>query len=185
MTTLTGGRVVLREFTRGDVDATHAFGSDPVATRYVDWGPNTVADTAAFLDRTLAQQGDPERDVYTLAVTLAASGALIGSCGVEVTDRANQRASMGYILHRDHWGHGYATETARLLVGFAFDGLGLHRLEATCRPENIASARVLEKAGLRREGHFRDHVRVRGAWHDSLLYAVIRSDVRRAPEDAE
>lgn len=70
------------------------------------------------------------------------------------------------------WGRGYAIEIAQALVKFA-QALGLHRVEATCHPDNAASARVLTKAGLTLEGRLRDHLLVRGAWRDSLLFAVI------------
>ena len=77
------------------------------------------------------------------------------------------------MISRDRAGSGYATEAAAAVLRFGFDTLGLHRIWATCRPENLGSSRVLEKIGMQREGHLRDHVMVRGAWQDSLLYAAI------------
>lgn len=74
---------------------------------------------------------------------------------------------MGYTLHRHHWGRGYATEVAGLLLRVGFEQLGLERVAATCDPQNIASARVREKAGLCYKGRLRD----------SLRYAILRSNV--------
>ena len=74
------------------------------------------------------------------------------------------------------WSQGYATGAAQLLVRFAFDHLEVNRLTATCHPDNHASARVLEKAGLHYEGRFPDDVLVRGEWRDSLIYAVDSPD---------
>lgn len=71
------------------------------------------------------------------------------------------------------WSKGYATETAKALVEFGFKKLCLHRVFATCDPENTASARVLEKTGMKLEGHIREHKLVKGKWRDSLLYAII------------
>ena len=76
------------------------------------------------------------------------------------------------MLAPECWGQGYATEVAPAVVGFART-LGMHRVEATCHPSNVRSVRVLEKAGLRLEGRLRDHLHVRGAWRDSLLFAVV------------
>ncbi len=76
------------------------------------------------------------------------------------------------MLDPEYWGRGYATEVAQALVEFA-QASGMHRVEATCHPDNAASVRVLAKAGLTLEGRLRDHLLVRGAWRDSLLFSVI------------
>jgi [ribosomal protein S5]-alanine N-acetyltransferase len=83
---------------------------------------------------------------------------------------------LGYIFHRDVWSQGYATEAAGLLLLFGFNRLRLRRIAATCHPDNIASARVLEKIGMQREARLRSHLFVRGAWRDSLLYAAVEED---------
>lgn len=170
MTTLRGPRLVLRPFRLDDEDAVHAFASDPEVTRHTDWGPNDRAMTRDFL----AAAVEPDDDGVLLAVTV--DGALVGSAGITVESRQHRRGAFGYALARSAWGHGYATEAAGLLRGHAFGVLGLHRLEATCRPDNLASARVLQKTGLVLEGRLRDHVLVRGAWCDSLLYAAVAAD---------
>jgi RimJ/RimL family protein N-acetyltransferase len=70
------------------------------------------------------------------------------------------------------------TEAARAVLRFGFTELKLHRIFATCRPANIGSARVLEKLGMQREGHFRQHRWMKGAWHDSYLYAILDHEWR-------
>ena len=91
----------------------------------------------------------------------------------------NPEGWIGYSLNRKFWGQGYATEAAEALVKFGFGQLNLHRIFATCDPFNVASARVLEKAGMQREGHFRQHKWVKGKWRDSLLYAILDCEWRR------
>ena len=125
-------------------------------------GPNTLSDTQAFLKRKLdSQRADPRR-VFDLAVTLASGGDLIGAAGVRITSPQFRTASMGYAYRRDVWGQGYATEAARALVAFGFQELGMHRIYAFCDTDNAASARVLEKTGLQREGRLRQPRA--GAW---------------------
>jgi RimJ/RimL family protein N-acetyltransferase len=85
----------------------------------------------------------------------------------------HRRGHVGWVVRRDAWGHGYASEAAVALIRFAVDELGLHRIEATCHPDNAASARVMEKAGMTYEGRKRDHLLDRGAWRDSLSYAFV------------
>ena len=162
----------LRAFDASDMSWLHPIAADPAVTRYTDWGPNTPADTRAFLDQASRSGRGP--DEFAWAVTLP-DGTGIGSAGVVVTSRTHRRASFGYLLDPGMWGRGYATQVAHELVAFART-LGMHRIEATCHPDNAASARVLEKAGLSLEGHLRDHLLVRGAWRDSLLFAVVGPD---------
>ena len=171
-------RLVLRDFTIEDGPAVHRYGSDPEVVRHLPWGPNTPADTQAFLGRKLEDQRTDPRRAFDLAVTLASGGELIGAAGVRITSPQFRTASMGYAYRRDSWGKGYATEAARALVAFGFGELGMHRIYAFCDTDNPASARVLEKTGMQREGRLRRHVLVRGRWRDSYLYAILEDDRR-------
>lgn len=171
-------RLVLRDLTMDDAPAVHRYGSDPEVVRYMPWGPNTWADTQDFLERKLDdQRADPRRG-FDLAVTLASSGELIGACGITIISTERLQAAMGYAYRRDIWGRGYATEAARALVAFGFEQLGMHRICAYCDVDNIASARVLEKTGMQREGLVRHDAFMHGQWRDSYLYAILEDDPR-------
>lgn len=174
--TLTTDRLVLREFREDDWVAVHEYGSDPEVVRYMPWGPNSEEDTRAFIERALASQLDDPRTTYELAITLCADGGLVGGCGIHAISFANRSASMGYCLHRDAWGRGYATEAARALLALGFDTLGLHRMAATCDIGNLASTKVLEKIGMRREAQFREDTLLRGRWRDSCLHAILEDE---------
>ena len=132
--------------------------------------------------RALAAQAEAPRTKFEFAVTLAESGRLIGGCGIRAASRGNRSADMGYCLRKDAWGRGYATEAAEAVLAFGFDVLNNHRIVATCDTENLASARVLEKLGMRREAHFREDARLRGRWRDSYLYAVLEQEWRERRE---
>ncbi|WP_432573589.1 GNAT family N-acetyltransferase [Kineococcus sp. SYSU DK005] len=154
MLELTTERLLLRAFTPGDVEAVHAYAGDPEVCRYTDWGPNTPAQSQAFIDEVLAASAAEQPDSMTWAVTIAGAeaGDVIGACSATVTSHEHRRGVMGYVLARAHWGRGYATEAAAAVLGFAREELGLARVEATCRPGNVASQRVLTRIGMRREG---------------------------------
>ena len=83
---------------------------------------------------------------------------------------------MGYWIARSFWGRGYATEAASAFLAFGFRELGLHRIWAWCIAENLASARVLEKIGMRQEGHLRQNEWMKGRWWDTLLYAILETE---------
>jgi [ribosomal protein S5]-alanine N-acetyltransferase len=169
---LASERIRLRPFEATDFAAVHAYASDPEVTRFSAWGPNDAAATRAFLDLAIQRQV-AQAAHYNFAIVLRDSGELIGGCGIEVDSHQHHRASFGYSSARQWWGRGLMTEAAQLVMAMAFDSLDVHRLEATCHPDNIGSIRVLEKTGLSFEGQLRDHMLMRGQWRDSLLYAAI------------
>ncbi len=166
-------RLLLRDLKETDIGAVHTYASDPDVVRYMDWGPNSLDDTKAFMKRALEAQKEKPRHHYTLAITLKTCKKLIGSCGIHVSNPDSREGWIGYCLNKQFWDKGYATETTKALVEFGFKRLLLHRAFATCDPENRASAHVLEKTGMKLEGHMREHKLVKGKWRDSLLYAII------------
>ena len=174
-------RLVLRDFTMEDTPAVHRYGSDPDVVRYMPWGPNTWTDTQEFVRRKLDDQRADPRRRFDLAVTLASSGELIGACGLSIISTERRQGAIGYVYRRDVWGRGYATEAARALVALGFDRLGMHRIFSYVDVDNVASARVLEKAGMQREGLVRHDVQMRGEWRDSYLYAILEDDPRASP----
>lgn len=116
-----------------------------------------------------------EGRIYSFAIERRDDGALLGAIGI-TPDARHRRAEIGYWLGVAHWGRGYMGEAARRIVAFGFAGLGLQRVQATCLPRNPASARVMEKAGMRREGLLRGYVRKDGLQEDILLYAILREE---------
>ncbi len=163
-------RLLLREYATSDFDAVQRFASDPAVATFVAWGPNSPEDTEAFLVECAAEQARSPRTSYTFAVTDAGSEPF-GSVGLYLGEGARD-AELGFVIRPDRWGSGYATESAQAVLQYGFERRGLHRIWATCRPENRASAAVLERIGMRRERRLTDHVLIRGRWRDSLLYAA-------------
>ena len=84
-------------------------------------------------------------------------------------------ASLGYWAGEMYAGQGYITAAVRAVVRYAFEDLELHRVEAACQPDNIASRRVLEKAGFEHEGMARAYLKINGAWRDHLLFATVNA----------
>ena len=177
-------RLLLREFSPGDLDQVNEYASDPEVLKYVLWGPHSREETLAFIGRTAdARKVDPRAD-FDLAVVLKDGERLIGGCGISVSSFESRRAGIGYVLNRRFWGQGFATEAAEAVLGFGFDSLKMHRIFATCDAENRRSARVLEKIGMRYEGRLRDECRKKGAWRDTFMFAILEQEwgKRRARE---
>jgi len=166
-------RLRLRDFELGDFQAVHAFAADLAVVSYVEWGPNTPEQTQAFLREARASADVSPRRHYALAVVHSDAESLIGAIELRVVSREHRRGEIGYVLAHEWWGHGYATEATRRLLAFGFKELGMHKISATCDPENGASVAVLTKNGMQQEGVLRDHVYVRGQWRDRLLVSII------------
>ena len=106
-----------------------------------------------------------------------ASNRLVGGITLgNIRHGVSQSAHIGYWVGERYAGQGLMVDAVLLLSRYAFDTMRLHRLEAACIPDNIRSARVLEKAGFRREGLLRSFLRINGEWHDHYLYALIVGD---------
>lgn len=172
-------RLVLRPFEQGDLDALHAIRSREDVNRYLYDRPMSREDAAAKLAEriewysTVAEPGD----TLLLAVTLRGpggeSGELIGDVNLHWHRGEHRQAEVGYVLHPDHAGRGFATEATRPLIDLAFAELGVHRVCGRLDGRNAASARVLEKLGMRREAHLRENEYVKGEWTDEVVYAVL------------
>jgi len=144
--------------------------------RWLYWDPPTEERTRAWLEGILAR---PPETGTTLAVELRDSGELVGHVNVMV-DPDNRQGEIGFIFDPAHQGRGYATEATRALVAHAFEHYDLHRICGRLEPRNVASARVLEKLGMRREAHLVENEWLRGEWQSELVYALLEAEWRAA-----
>lgn len=169
-------RLVLREFKEGDLPAMLEYHKNPLYLRYYEWTEGHAEVVQMFLQRFIRQQQDQPRTRFQLAVTLKSSGQLIGNCGIRLDAPDARQADIGYELAPEHWGQRYATEAARAIVRFGFSELHLHRIWADCVADNVGSAHVLEKLGMKREGHLRETAYYKGRWWDTLIYGLLESE---------
>ncbi|MCT9930112.1 GNAT family N-acetyltransferase [Planotetraspora sp. A-T 1434] len=170
-------RLLLRPFAPGDLDDLHSFRSLPEVTRYLYWEPHTREETRAVLEEKI---GGSELRVEGRALSVAAesreSGALIGDLSLYWRSREHRQGEIGFVFHPGHQGRGLATEAAREILRLGFDGLGLHRIFGRCDARNTASARLMERLGMRREAHLVENELFKGEWGDELIYAMLRRE---------
>lgn len=113
---------------------------------------------------------------------IRSGGTLVGRLTLsQVFRKAFQSCYLGYFVGEEHNGRGYATRAVELAVRHAFDELGLHRVQANVMTSNARSARVLEKAGFRKEGVALRYLRIAGRWEDHDMYAITVEDVAGRP----
>jgi RimJ/RimL family protein N-acetyltransferase len=174
---LTSERLVLRRFRPEDLDAFVAYRSDPGVARYQSWeAPYPRSQARQFLQELEAIHPDTPGEWFQFAVALRATDRLIGDCAAHVPADDPRQAEIGFTLAPEHQGHGYATEAVRRLLRYLLIERGKHRVSATCDDRNTRSAAVLERVGMRREGHLVESTWSKGEWTNDLLYAVLRHE---------
>ena len=139
--------------------------------------PYTEADARDFIAGT--QEERLNGSGLRLSIVVRESDTLCGGGSLRI-EPDHRRAELGYWIGVPHWGKGYATEAARALVKYGFETLQLHRIFASHFVDNLASARVLIKIGMRHEGRQRGHILKWGEFLDIEMYGTVASDVERA-----
>jgi RimJ/RimL family protein N-acetyltransferase len=170
-------RLTLRPCVRGDLDALYEIQSRPDVTRYLLYDARTREQVRAVLEQRIRSVG-LDRDALNLAVVLSETGVIIGDVVLFLHSREHRQGEIGYVLHPDYGGHGYATEAARVLLRLGFENYGLHRIVGRLDARNTPSARVLERLGMRREAHFVQNEFVKGEWADEVVYAMLEHEWR-------
>ncbi len=182
---LTTERLYLRPYREDDWEAIQEYAADPEVSQHQPWGPNTEEDTRQFLQNTIQENEQIERTAYHFVLVLRFEGQLIGGCTLRITNARFGEAMIGYTLNRRFWNQGYTTEAARALLELGFQTLYLHRITSWCTPENIGSWRVMEKIGMRNEGHEREAVHFKGKWRDWLRYAMLDQEWKKIASAAQ
>jgi RimJ/RimL family protein N-acetyltransferase len=162
-------RLRIRHVTADDWQAIHAYTSDPGVMTYLPEDVMTEDQTRQFVATSMIE----EAQAY--AVILRSEDRLIGHITFHPWF-APRIYEIGWVFHPRYQGQGYATEAAAALLRYGFESLLVHRVVATCQPENRPSSRVMEKLGMRREAHFRKCIYRDERWWDEYLYALLEEE---------
>lgn len=180
---LIGRRVLLRPLRADDYRSWHG-----VRTRsrewLIHWEPRPAGtsfppeDRSTFTARCAMRERDRQLGTaYSFGIFVA--GEFAGEINLSSIARgASQSAYLGYWIDRDQAGHGYMPESCVLVFGFAFEELGLHRIQVSIIPRNAKSRRVVEKLGLRVEGIAKGYLEIDGVWEDHMCYAITADEWR-------
>jgi [ribosomal protein S5]-alanine N-acetyltransferase len=169
-------RLILREFREEDWRDVQEYRSDPAVVKYLPFLPATVEETKDLIAKIIGFQKAQPRTIYNFAIVDKHDDKVIGSCSIELSSDGDKQGEIGYMLNRSYWNRGLTTEAARRVISFGFERLGLHRIYGGCDPANTASSHVMEKLGMQKEGHLREHEFWKGAWRDFLLYATLEQE---------
>jgi len=166
----TTARLRLRPMVKGDAAGLHTAYGDPEAMRF--WDTSSSRDLAQTKARI--PNNTPRHAAW--AVLLKDGKQFRGMVNYHHREAWNRRLEVGYILSRPHWGKGLMSEAMQAFLGYCFDTLETHRVEAIIEPGNRRSARLAEALGFRAEGLMRDRLCVDGIFRSVRMYALLAGD---------
>ncbi|MGK7222234.1 GNAT family N-acetyltransferase [Kocuria flava] len=170
-------RLSFRRFRAEDLDPMHSYQSREDYAQYAWRGPRSRADCErAIAENSGLRPWGRDGDHVRFAVTPRGSDELVGEIVMTLVDAHAAQVEIGWVVHPEHTGQGYASEAARAAIGFAFGPLGAHRVRASLDALNISSAKVCERLGMRLEATLRESHHQLGQWRDELVYAVLAEE---------
>ncbi len=168
-------RLLLRPWRADELPTYHRLRGDPGVVRFLYDEPVDRDGARAKLASLRSELTAPGHWA-NLAVEVAGSGQIAGDVGIAWISDVHRQADIGYTFLPEHRRHGYATEAAAAMVDLAFTELAAHRVCGRIDARNTASARVLERLGMRHEAHFVQNEWVKGEWADEVVYAVLAEE---------
>ncbi|MCP4458774.1 MAG: GNAT family N-acetyltransferase [Cytophagales bacterium] len=170
-------RLLLTEVTMDDLENIHLLHSSPEVDEFNTLGiPKDLDETRKVLDPIVNAQTATPQVSYTFSISIMDSKEFIGLAALNLSSSKYKSAEIYYKLSPPYWNNGYATEVSKALIKSGFEDFKLHRIEAGAATENLKSLRVLEKSGMKREGHKRKVLPIRGSWIDNYEYAIVDDD---------
>lgn len=168
-------RLFLRILDRKDKEAFYQYRSLPEVYKYQFWRPANINDAEKFIYKNSATVPNTVDTWLQVAICLN-EGSLIGDIGIHFLDE--DQIEIGYTLSPDYQGYGYAVEAVKGIITYAFSIWNKHRITASVDPDNIASIKLLEKIGFRKEAHFIKSLRIDDYWYDDCIYSMLEEEWR-------
>lgn len=168
--------MLLRPLMLADAEAMFGYRSDAETNKYQGWVPESIDDVEDLIKHKVAPVINTPDTWFQFAVIKKENNVLIGDVGIHFLDEEQFQAEVGCTLGKQHHGKGYATEALRAAINFLFQELNKHRIIASIDPENTSSIDLVERIGLRKEGHFKQSLLIDGVWVDDLIYAILKEE---------
>ena len=172
-------RLILRKMRMSDAPDVYRYAKDREVARHVLWEAHqSLWETRGYIRYLLSQYRSGEPGSW--GIVLKETGRVVGTIGYMSYSADNATVEIGYSLSREHWGQGLMTEALTAVIDETFRVLKLHRIEAMHFTDNPASGRVMEKCGMRHEGHLRERICCKGVFRDVEMWGILRKDWKKA-----
>jgi len=170
----------LRLIELSDLNSIHKLHSLPETDEFNALGiPKNIEETKTIIQPWIVENKLSKIRNYTFAIENRLNSEFIGLFGLKLGKEKYKRGEVWYKIHSNYWKKGFATESLKAVINFGFENLNLHRIEAGCAVGNIGSFKVLEKAGMIREGRLRQVLPLKSGWSDNFEYSILETDERK------
>jgi RimJ/RimL family protein N-acetyltransferase len=171
-------RLRLRCLVTGDAPSMFAYRGHPQVNLYQSWQPDSLEEVQSFIDSMVPLElGTP--GWYQIGIEHKGDGILLGDCGIHIIETDPRIVELGITIAPAHQCKGYAREALRAVLNLLFSS-GKHRVFASVDPLNLPSMALLEKIGMRKEGHFVQSLWFRDRWTDDVVFAMLASEWRQS-----
>lgn len=171
---LTTDRLLIRAFSEADLSVFTEYRAQPEVAKYQSWSDYTYSDALALFNNADYANFAVVGQWYQLAIADIDSDQLLGDLAVHFID--NEQIEIGFTVAPENQKKAIGKEAVSAFLEYLFNTLNKHRVVATTDAENVASFRLLESLGFRREAHFRQNIFFKGAWGDEFQYAMLRAE---------
>lgn len=170
-------RLTLRPFTPDDFDDLYAYQSRPDVARYLYWPARDQTEVRRALREQCQETAlDADGDWLTFAVACREAGRVVGEIGLKLVSHRDRLGEIGFVFNPDYQGRGLATEAAQAMLALGFGPVGWQRIIGSCDARNLASARLMQRIGMRLEARHVGSEYVKGEWIDELIYAILNRE---------
>ncbi|GIO06027.1 ribosomal-protein-serine acetyltransferase [Brevibacillus reuszeri] len=169
-------RLILRHFCLEDVETFYKYRSNPTVSQFQSWENYKYEDAESFVNKQIALRPNQPGTWFQYAIALAHSNELIGDCALHTLLDEPRIVEIGFTLAPEHQGNGYVHEAIGALFTYIFHTLKKHKVIAFTDVRNEKSIRVLERIGMRREGHLLQNYMSKGQWVDEYQYSMLQSE---------
>ena len=169
-------RLILDDLTPADLPGLQRISRDPAFRKYVLIWLDTDEQISSFLQHAIEEAQVQERLDYSLAARDKATRTFIGLTFIGIDPELRSTAEVGIVLLPEYCNSGYGSEIMKTYLQFGFENLGMHRVYGKCDELNLASARMMERCGLKYEGTIREHVWLRDHWRSTRYYGMLAEE---------
>jgi RimJ/RimL family protein N-acetyltransferase len=176
---ITTERLAIRGLEARDAQRIFEYRSRPEVSRFQSWGTRSPEEIQAYIRELSTTEPGTPGVWYQVGIMFPAGNELIGDCGFCVLETEPRQAEVGIALATEFQGRGYAAEALRALLDYLFTRLGKHRVFGSVDPRNLSSLRLMQRIGMRQEGHFVQSVWFKGEWVDDVIFAMLAREWNR------
>ncbi|MBU5437277.1 GNAT family N-acetyltransferase [Tissierella sp. MSJ-40] len=170
---LQSNRILLKPITKEDLEFLYKVESHPLVYKYESSDVPSKEDVFKDYQEAIEFMSEKPKESLACVIYLAESGIPIGEVDIHLNWEEIREWEIGYIMHPDYWGKGYATEAVKLLIDYAFEKLNAHKIVAFCNAKNINSFALMKRIGMKKECHAREARLLNNQWYDEFMYSIL------------